>query len=54
MEGILKQIDKFVRIVHYVHILEKAPDGYITSSKVTLKDTSSIPKFLSKLSKFFP
>ena len=35
-------------------MLERAQDGYVAPTDVSISDKESIPKFLTKLSKFFP
>ena len=54
MKEILRYIDNLAKITYYVLILETALNRYVASLEITPKDASLIPKFLSKLTKFFP
>ena len=54
LERALQQIDDSDKIVYCALTLKKYPDGNVSSPEVSIKDTSSIPKFLSKLPKLFP
>ena len=52
LERALKQIYDSAKIVYYSLTLERVQDGYVAPPDVSINDEESIPKFLTKLSKF--
>ena len=50
---LLKQIDESANIFYCALKLERAQDSYVAPPDVSISDAESVPKFLTKISKFF-
>ena len=54
LEIVLQQIDYSAKITHHTLTLEKDLCCHVALPEMSIEDTAYMPKFLSKLTKFFP